>query len=107
MFLLIQNVLLDSKTGFTKLVELVKKVISEIISCDEGKELAKITVEVISGGCPQDPHSSSAYLKLAHEIKTLDNVPQPNLLMDWMNALIKFHSLWEVVWGPQKKGKDH
>ena len=26
--------------------------------------------------------------------------------MDWMNALLKSHPSWEVVWAPQKKGKD-
>jgi hypothetical protein len=75
MFLLIRNVLPDSKTSFAKPVELVKKAIRKIISCDEGKGLAKIAVEVISGGCIQDPHSTSAYLKLAQEIKALDSVP--------------------------------
>ena len=54
----------------------------------------------------QDPHSSSAYLELAQEIKTLDTIPRPDLLMDWMNALLKSCPSWEVVWAPQKKGKD-
>jgi hypothetical protein len=107
MFLLIRNVLPDNKTGFAKPVEFVKKAISEIISGDEGKELSDIAVEVIPGGRTQDPHSSSAYLELAQEIKTLDTVPRPNLLMDWMNALLKSRPSWEVVWAPQKKGKDH
>jgi hypothetical protein len=106
MFLLIRNVLPDNKTGFAKPVKLVKKAISEIISGDEGKELSDIAVKVIPGGRTQNPHSSSAYLELAQEIKTLDTVPRPNLLMDWMNALLKSRPSWEVVWAPQKKGKD-
>jgi len=106
MFLLIHNVLPDNKTDFMKPVELVKKAIGEIISGDEGKELSDIVVEVIPSGRTQDPHSSSAYLKLAQEIKSLDSVPCPDLLMDWMNALRKSRPSWEVVWAPQKKGKD-
>jgi len=74
MFLLIRNVLPDNKTGFAKPVDLVKKAINEIISGDEGKELSDIAVEVIPGSQTQDPHSSSAYLELAQEIKTLDTV---------------------------------
>ena len=105
MFLLIRNVLPD-KTGFAKPVELVQIAISEIIRSDEGKELAHITVTIIAGGRPQDPHSSSAYLELAQEIKSLDTVPRSDLLFDWMNALRKARPLWEVVWAPQKKGKD-
>jgi hypothetical protein len=75
MFLLIRNVLLDNNTGFGKPVELVKQAISEITSGDEGKELTDIALEVIPGGRTQDPHSSSAYLELALEIKTLETIP--------------------------------
>ena len=50
MFLLICNVLPDSKTSFGKPVELVKKAINEIINADEGKELTDIAPEVFSGG---------------------------------------------------------
>lgn len=106
MFLLIHNVLPNNKTGFAKPVELVKDTIHQIISSVEGKELSDITVSVILGGRPLDPHSSSAYLELAQEIKMLDLVPRPDLLMDWKTALTKSCPTWDVVWAPQKKGKD-
>jgi hypothetical protein len=105
MFLLIRNVL-PNKSGFAKPIELVETAINEIIQSDKGEKLAHITVVVIAGGRPQDPHSSSAYLELAQEIKSLDSVPRSDLLIDWMNALRKARPSWEVVWAPQKKGKD-
>ena len=37
----------------------------------DGIALADITVNVLPGGHPQDPYSSSAYLELAQEIKML------------------------------------
>jgi hypothetical protein len=106
MFLLIHNILPDNKTGFANPIELVKRAINKIMSCDKGKELADIAVEIIHGGQPQDPHCSSAYIELAQQIKTLDTIPQPNLLINWMNVLCEAQPLWEVVWAPQKKGKD-
>lgn len=106
MFLLLRNVLPGDAPGFGNPVDLVKKAIAEILNDDEGKELAEITVDVIPGGHPQDPNRSSAYLELAQEIKALDTVPRPDLLIDWMDALAKCRPTWEVVWAPQKKGKD-
>jgi len=106
MFLLIHNVLPDNKPSFANPGALVKKAINNIISSDEGKELADITVKIIPGSWPQDPHSSSAYLELAQEIKILDTLSWPDLLMDWINTLHELHPLWEVVWALQKKGKD-
>ena len=106
MFLLIRNVLPDSKTAFGKPVEMVKKAIAEIIKSPDGKDLADITVLILPGGRVQDRYSSSAYLELAKEIRQLDSIPRSDLLMDWMNALSKSHPTWDVVWAPQKKGKD-
>jgi Reverse transcriptase (RNA-dependent DNA polymerase) len=106
MFLLIRNVLPPTNTGFAKPVDLVKKAISEITSTAEGKELADVSLSVIPGGRPQDAHCSSAYVELAQEIRLLDALPRSDLLTDWMIALRKARPLWEVVWAPQKKGKD-
>lgn len=65
MFLLIRNP--QNNTGFGKPVELVKEAIAEIVNPDNGKELSDITVIIIlPGGCPQDSHSSSVHLELAH-----------------------------------------
>jgi hypothetical protein len=36
----------------------------------------------------------------------LDSVPRPDLLIEWMNALRVARPSWEVIWAPQKKGKD-
>ena len=106
MFLLIRNILNADKSGFGKPVELVNKAISEIIASEDGTELSDISVLVVAGGRPQDPHSSSAYLELAHEIKSLDTIPRDDLLTDWMKALKKSRPSWDIVWAPQKKGKD-
>jgi hypothetical protein len=106
MFLLIRNVLPDNKTGFGDPIVLVKKALTDIISTDDGKELADIDLVVIAGGRPQDRHSASAYLELAQQVKMLDSVPRPDLLIEWMNALRMARPSWEVVWAPQKKGKD-
>ena len=108
MFLLIRNVLpsSDKRAGFGKPVDLVKKAIDEAIESSQGNELSDISVTVIPGGRPQDQHCSSAYLELAQEVKSLYPVPRPDLLIDWINALTKVRPLWEVVWAPQKKGKD-
>ena len=106
MFLLLRNVLPGDAPGFGKPVDLVKEAIAEISNTNEGKELAEITVDVIPGGHPQDFNSASAYLELAQEIKALDTVPRPDLLIGWMVALAKCRPTWEVVWAPQKKGKD-
>ena len=106
MFLLICNILPVTKTGFAKPIELVKKVISEIVASNEGCELACIPVVVILGGRPQDAHSSSAYLELAQEVRTLNTLPRSDLLIDWKNTLIKARPEWEVVWAPQTKGRD-
>ena len=106
MFLLIRNVLPQNKTGFAKPAELVNNAIAEILKTDDGKELSDIPIVVVPDGRPQDTHSSSAYLELAQEIRTIDPLPRPNLLMDWQIALAKFQPSWEVVWALQKKGKD-
>ena len=106
MFLLICNIFPPGSCGFGKPVELVEKAISEVTSSDDGMELSDILVTVIAGGHPQDPHSSSAYLELAQEIKSLDTVPRPDLLADWKNALAKCRPSWDIVWAPQRKGKD-
>ena len=70
------------------------------------ENLDDITLVIIPGGCSQDPHSSSAYIELDPEIRILDPTPRPDLLTDWMSALTKYRPNWEVVWAPQKKGKD-
>ena len=57
MFLLIRNILPDSKMGFANPVLLTNKAISEIVSGDKWKELKNIAVVVISGGQMQDAHS--------------------------------------------------
>ena len=106
MFLLVRNVLPTDKPGFGNPVEMVKKAIAEICNLDDGKDLAEITLLVVAGGRPQDPNSSCAYIDLAQEIKILDHLPRPDLLMDWMTALSKSRPEWEIVWAPQKKGKD-
>ena len=106
MFLLVRNILPDNKTGFGDPVILVKKALTDIISTDDGKELADIDLVVIAGGRPQDRHSASAYLELAQKVKMLDPVPRPDLLIEWMNALCAAWPSWEVIWAPQKKGKD-
>jgi hypothetical protein len=106
MFLLVRNVLPLDKPGFGKPVELVKAAIAELSESEIGKELAEITLDVIQGGRPQDQHCASAYIDLAQEIKALDTVPRPDLLTDWMNALAQSRPSWEIVWAPQKKGKD-
>ena len=106
MFLLIRNVLPDNKTGFAKPVQLVNDAIAEILNSAEEKELTDVAVTVIAGGRAQDLHSVCAYLELAQEIRSLDPIPRPDLLADWMKALSKVRPLWEVVWAPQKKGKD-
>jgi len=84
MFLLICNVLPDNKTSFGDSIILVKKALMEIISTDDGKELADIDLIVIASGQSQDCHSASAHLELAQQVKMLNSVPQPNLLIKWM-----------------------
>ena len=106
MFLLVRNVLPDDKPGFGKPVELVMKAIAEITASDDGKELSEISINVFAGGRPQDQHCASAYIELSQEIKNLDTVPRPDLLSDWLIALSKSRPTWDVVWAPQKKGKD-
>ena len=108
MFLLVRNVLpsTDKRAGFGRPVELVQKAIDEAIESSEGNELSDISVVVIPGGRPQDQHCASAYLELAQEVKSLDSVPRPDLLIDWIDALTRVRPSWEVVWAPQKKGKD-
>ena len=105
MFLLVRNVLPD-KAGFGNPVDIVKKVLAEIVCVEQWKSLDDITLTVIPGGRPQDPHCSSVYLELDPEIRLLDPTPRPDFLSDWMNALSKYRPNWEVVWAPQKKGKD-
>jgi hypothetical protein len=105
MFLLIRNVLLQTKTGFGKPVELVRDAIAEILLSDAGVELTDIAVSVFPAGRPMDTHSSSAYLELTHETQALDHLPRPDLLADWMKAITTLRPSWEVVWAPQKKGK--
>ena len=107
MFLLICNVLPNNKTGFAKPVELVNDAIAEILIANAGTDLADVAVTIVPGGHAQDLHSLCVYLELAQEIKTLDPTPHPDLLADWMKALSMSRPLWEVVWVPQKKGKDH
>jgi hypothetical protein len=68
--------------------------------------LIDVYVSLVAGGHPQDTHSSSVYLELSQQMKSLDRLPRPDLLHDWKNALSKVHPNWEVVWAPQKKGKD-
>jgi hypothetical protein len=75
MFLLIHNMLPDNKTGFGDPVILVKKALMDIISTDDGKELADIDLVIIAGGQLQDHHSASAYLKLAKQVKILNSLP--------------------------------
>lgn len=106
MFLLVRNVLPDNKSGFGKPDELVREAIDEICNSDEGKELSEITLDVMAGGHPQDLHRASAYIELAREIKKLYPLPRPDLLTDWLNALTKSRPNWEIVWAPQKKGRD-
>ena len=108
MFLLIRNVLpsTEKRSGFGRPTELVQQAISEAIESSKGDELSDISVMVIPGGRPQDQHCASAYLELAQEVKSLDSVPRPDLLIDWINSLTKVRPSWEVVWAPQKKGKD-
>lgn len=106
MLLLIRNVLPNNKTGFAKPVELVNEAVREIVTSDAGKDLLDISVLVVPGGRSQDPHSSSAYLELTQDVKSLDSVPRPDLLADWRIALLKARPTWDVVWAPQKKGKD-
>ena len=109
MFLLIRNVLssMEKRSGFGRPTELVQQAISEAIESSEGDELSDISVMVIPGGHPQDQHCVSAYLELAQEVKSLNSVPHPDLLIDRINALTKVQPSWEVVWALQKKGKDH
>lgn len=106
MFLLIRNILPQNKPGFGKPVELVNNALAEILLSDDGPALIDVGVTVLPGGRPMDPFSSSAYLELAHETRALDPLPRPDLLADWMKALTKLRPTWEVVWAPQKKGKD-
>ena len=106
MFLLVRNVLPNDKPGFGKPVELVKMAIAEIIAADDELLLSDITLDIVPGGRPQDAHCSSAYIDLAHEVKTLDTVPRSDLLIEWKSALAKIRPSWEIVWAPQKKGKD-
>jgi hypothetical protein len=106
MFLLVRNVLPDDKPGFEKPVKLVRKAIADICSSDDGNSLSEITLDLIPGGRPQDTHCASVYMELSQEIKTLDSLPRPDLLADWKIALAKYQPTWDVVWAPQKKGKD-
>ena len=106
MFLLVRNVFPLDKPGFGNPVALVKEAIDEISRTDEGKELAEITLDVLPGGRPQDPHCSSAYIELTKDIKLLDPLPRPDLLTDWQVALTTYRPMWQTVWAPQKKGKD-
>ena len=48
MFLLIRNVLPD-KTGFGKPVEIIKKVLAEIVAIEQWKSLNDITLSIIPG----------------------------------------------------------
>ena len=91
MFLLIRNVLpsTEKRSGFSRPTELIQQAISEAIESSEGDELSDISVVVIPGGRPQDQHCASAYLELAQEVKSLNSVPRPDLLIDWINALTK------------------
>jgi hypothetical protein len=106
MFLLIRNVLPPSKTGFGKPIDLVKQALTDVLASDYGTILMDVYVTLVAGGRPQDPHSSSVYLELSQHTKSLDPLPRPDLLLDWKNALTKLRPNWEVVWAPQKKGKD-
>ena len=106
MFLLIRNVLPPSKTGFGKPINLVKDALTDVLTSDDGNHLADVYVTLVIGGRPQDTHSSSVYLELSQLTKSLDPLPRPDLLHDWKNALTKVRPNWEVVWAPQKKGKD-
>jgi Reverse transcriptase (RNA-dependent DNA polymerase) len=107
MFLLIRNVLPpNNKTGFGKPVELVTVALTEVLTSDDGNELVEVTVVLTAGGRPQDPHCSSVYLELSQQTKSLDPLPRPDLLRDWKVALSKVRPDWEIVWAPQKKGKD-
>jgi hypothetical protein len=106
MFLLIRNVLPQNKTGFGKPVDLVREALAKILQSEDGLELLDVGVTVVPAGRPMDPFSSSAYLELTHQTRALDPLPRPDLLADWMKAIMKLRPTWEVVWAPQKKGKD-
>ena len=105
MFLLVRNVLPTDKPGYGKPVDLVKKAIAEICETEEA-DLATISLDIVPGGRPQDPNCASAYIDLTHAIKLLDHLPRPDLLSDWKAALAKSRPSWDIVWAPQKKGKD-
>ena len=106
MFLLIRNVLPPNKSGFGKPVDLVKQALAEVLLADDEDLLAQVGVTVLPGGRLQDIHSSSAYLELSVETRQLDSLPCPDLLMDWMKALKASRPDWDIVWAPQRKGKD-
>ena len=106
MFLLIRNILPPTKTGFAKPVELVNAAIAEVLANPEEADLAGISVVVVPAGRPQDAHSSSAYLELAQEVRIIDSLPRSDLLIEWMNAIRRIRPQWDIVWAPQKKGKD-
>ena len=106
MFLLIRNILPPNKPGFGKPVDLVREAIAEALLSDHENLLTEIGVAVIPGGRPQDVHSSSAYLELSIETRQRDPLPRPDLLTDWMKALKATRPDWDIVWAPQRKGKD-
>jgi hypothetical protein len=103
MFLLVRNVFPEDKPGFGKPVELVRKAIEEICASETGKELAEITLDVLPGGRPQDVNSASAYIELAQEIKALDHLPRPDLLVDWMVAISKCRPHMEHCMGTSEE----
>jgi hypothetical protein len=106
MMLLIRNVLSDARTGFLDPAKAVLQAADEIIAAQDMSELSEIPIDVIRGGRPQDLNSASAYVELSSAIKAMDTVPRPDLLLDWMDAFRKHCPQWDVVWAPQKKGKD-
>lgn len=106
MFLLIRNVLPSNRTGFGTPVELVREALAETLLAEHGNDLIDVGVSVLPGGRPQDTHSSSAYLELSYQTKSLDPLPRPDLLSEWMTALSITRPNWDIVWAPAKKGKD-
>ena len=106
MFLLIWNILPDMSTGFINPVKAVQQAADEIIVSQDMSELLEIPIEVTQGGRLQDLHSTSMYIDLSSVIKAMDTVPRPDLLSDWMVMFTNHCPQWDVVWAPQKKGKD-
>lgn len=87
-----------------KITDIVQNTIMDILHRNAFPDLYDL--EVFANATRTESLNTFCYLRLAHNIASLDSNPRPDLLANWITPLSNEKPEWTVGWSPQKIGRD-